>query len=260
MPGPASPEPPPALVSVTVWGVPARGVPAAMLRVGLAGRSLRQVPGLRFAKLLGTADGRTFAARDTDLRHWALVAAWDSVDIAEDLASTAPGRQWAAAADETLHVRLRPLASRGSWSGRTPFTPLGDVAGASRDAVGTSRPDGVAPDRPVAALTRARVRPSMWRRFASAVPPVAHDLQGREGVRLALGIGEAPIGYQGTFSVWSSAAALRQFAYTDPKHAAAIEDTDRLGWYAEELFARFEVLSTSGTYRGRTVDVGTDAS
>jgi len=33
-------------------------------------------------------------------------------------------------------------------------------------------------------------------------------------------------------------------------HAGVIERTNREGWYAEELFARFGVLSTSGTLDG----------
>ena len=49
-------------------------------------RALRAVPGLRFAKVLGTADGATFSARGTDLRHWALVTAWDSPELADDFA------------------------------------------------------------------------------------------------------------------------------------------------------------------------------
>jgi hypothetical protein len=242
VPPSAPTEPPPALVTVTVWGVSARHVPAAMLRVARAGvarggRGLRHVHGLRFAKVLGTADGSMFSARGTDLRHWAMVAAWDSSEIADDFfAHGASARAWARDADETLHVRLRPVASRGTWSGRAPFTPV-EVAPPATGAV--------------AALTRARVKPSLWTRFSAAVPPVAADLQRHDGVLLALGVGEAPIGFQGTFSVWRSADDMRAFAYRDAAHTAAIADTDRLGWYAEELFARFDVLDVTGTYRGQ---------
>jgi hypothetical protein len=70
-------------------------------------------------------------------------------------------------------------------------------------------------------------------------------------LRFALGIGEAPLGLQGTFSVWRDAAALRAFAYESPEHRRVVGDTERLGWYAEELFARFRVRSTTGSYDGR---------
>ena len=82
------------------------------------------------------------------------------------------------------------------------------------------------------------------------MPPVSADLHEAPGLRLALGIGEAPIGLQGTFSLWSSASALNAFAYERAAHAAVIGRTAREGWYAEELFARFGVLSTSGTLDG----------
>jgi hypothetical protein len=82
------------------------------------------------------------------------------------------------------------------------------------------------------------------------VPPVSADLHAAPGLRLALGIGEAPLGLQGTFSVWDSLSALNAFAYRRAPHAAVIERTQREGWYAEELFARFAVLSTAGTLDG----------
>jgi hypothetical protein len=80
---------------------------------------------------------------------------------------------------------------------------------------------------------------------------VSADLQRSPGLRFALGIGEAPVGLQGTFSVWDGDDALRSFAYDRAAHQRAIADTERLGWYAEELFARFRVLSATGTYGGR---------
>src|SRR5918997_3990145 len=40
------------LVTLHVWGVPGRAVPAALLRMGTDRRLLRRIPGLRFSKLL----------------------------------------------------------------------------------------------------------------------------------------------------------------------------------------------------------------
>jgi hypothetical protein len=67
---------------------------------------------------------------------------------------------------------------------------------------------------------------------------------------MRIGIGEAPVGLQGTFSIWRDARALSDFAYRAPEHASVIRRTRELGWYAEELFARFAVLDARGTYRG----------
>jgi hypothetical protein len=223
------------LVTLTVWGVPARRVPSAVSRMALDRPHLGRAAGLRFAKLLGTGHGRTFTVRDADWRHWGLLAVWDGPDHAEAFRSGPTHRRWAALATETLQVRMRPLASKGLWSGRTPF---GD-------------PVPVRGEGPVAALTRARLRPSRALRFWRAVPSVSADLHESPGLCLAIGVGEVPIGLQGTFSLWDSAEHLTVFAYRRPAHRAVVDRTAAEGWYAEELFARFAVESVIGTLGGR---------
>ena len=227
-----SPEP---LVLLHLWGVPSTAVPGAALRMATQRRRLRQVPGLRFAKLLGTGSGRTFTPRDANPRRWGLLTVWDDDSAADAFADAPVVRSWRRIAEEEWTARLRPLSARGRWSGREPF----------------GRPT---PDRwtgPVAALTRARLVPRRALAFWRAVPPVSADLHAVPGMRFALGIGEAPIGLQGTFSVWQSAAALNAFAYERAPHADVVARTPREEWYAEELFARFAVLATTGTLGGR---------
>jgi hypothetical protein len=87
--------------------------------------------------------------------------------------------------------------------------------------------------------------------FWRSVPPVSAELHRSPGLRLAVGIGEAPVGLQGTFSLWESAAALTEFAYRRAAHVEVVRRTAELGWYAEELFARFAVLEVEGTFAGR---------
>lgn len=241
---PASREAP-QLVTLHVWGVPPLRVPAAVWRMGSQRRPLRRTPGLRFAKLLGTGSGRTFAVRDADARHWGVLACWDSAHAATAFEDGPIVRAWDRGAHERLRVLLRPLAARGRWSGRAPFGE--GRFGAADDPAAA---DGVVADGLVAAITRARIRPRRAAMFWRAVPPVSAELHRCEGVRLALGIGEAPLGVQGTFSLWTSVAALDGFAYRGPEHVAAIRRTAQTGWYAESLFARFAVLDVSGSYRG----------
>ena len=143
-------DPVPDLVTMHLWTVPDRRVPIALLRMagdrGLLGRTV----GLRFAKLLGTGDGRTFTVRDADRNRWGLLATWDkAVDITAFEAGPV-ARGWGRIADERLRVDLRPLTSRGRWSGREPF--------------GTPEPDR-AYDGPVAAVP---IRPACGSRWASA--------------------------------------------------------------------------------------------
>lgn len=225
------------VVDLHVWGV-RRSLPA-MRRMATGRRHLRDTPGLRFARLLGTGSGRSFAPRDADPHHWALLTVWDDAAAADRGPDRRVTAAWEADAHERLRVRLRPLGSRGRWAGQEPF---GELASPS-----ATRHDG-----PVAAITRARLRPTTARSFRRAVPAVVRDLHASPGVSLAIGIGEAPVLLQGTFSLWSSATALEDFAHRSAAHRAAVRRTGPARWYAEELFARFAVDTVEGTYDGRT--------
>ncbi|GAC1325472.1 MAG: hypothetical protein NVSMB13_08690 [Mycobacteriales bacterium] len=224
----------PELVTLHLWTVPPRRVPAAIARMALDRARIRRTPGVRFAKLLGTGDGRTFTARDADPLLWGLITSWATSADARAFESSGVARSWGRLASDRWRADLRPLRSRGTWAGGTPF---GNPT--------TPRHDG-----PLAAVTRARLRPAKARTFWRAVPPVSADLHAVAGLRYAVGIGEAPIGLQGTFSVWSDAAALNAFAYARSPHQGAIRRTADEQWYAEELFARFALLETSGRVKG----------
>ncbi len=222
------------LVTLHLWGVPPRAVPRAVLHMASDRRGLRRAPGLRFAKLLGTGSGRTFTVRDADPLRWGLLAVWDDEAAATAFEHGPLPRAWRRFADEEWLARLEPLAARGRWSRREPF----------------GRPEPRPWHGPVAAVTRARLVLRRAATFWAAVPPVSADLHESPGLRLALGIGEAPVGLQGTFSVWDSPSDLNAFAYRRAPHAEVVERTRREGWYAEELFARFAVRSASGTVGG----------
>jgi hypothetical protein len=222
------------VVDLRVWGVDRVG--PAVLRMATGRRALRRVPGLEFAKLLGTGSGESFTLRDADPHHWALLTVFADEAGADRFGGGALVSGWREAATEELSVRLRPLTARGRWSGREPF-----AAGTSAGQV----------EGPVAALTRARLRPARALGFWRSVPPVVADLRGAPGLRLSLGIGEAPVGLQGTFSLWDSRRDLVDFAYRGAAHRDVVARTGPERWYAEELFARFAVLDVQGTYRGR---------
>ena len=217
------------LVTLHLWRVSRRDVPRALARMAVDRGRARRTAGVRFAKMLGTGDGRTFTARDADPLRWGLLTVWDVPGPSEVV------RSWERIAQESWRVDLRPLASRGRWSGREPF--------------GTPEPQRH--DGPVAAITRARLNPRTALTFWRAVPPVSAVLRRSPGLLVAVGIGEAPVGLQGTFSLWSSADALRDFAHREVAHTDVVRRTSEEGWYAEELFARFAVLDSAGTLDGR---------
>ena len=220
----------PELVTLHVWRVSRRALPRALTRMAVDPRRLRATPGVRFGKLLGTGDGTGFGPTDADLTRWAAVIAWADPGRAAGFDDTPVGRAWRRIAHAAARIDLRPLSSRGRWSGVEPF-------GDPRDGTATG---------PVLALTRARLRPHRAATFWRAVPPVAAALRDTPGLIARFGIGEAPLGWQGTISVWRDATDLVQFAYRHPEHRSAIMRTPGQRWYAEELFARFDVRDVIG--------------
>jgi hypothetical protein len=223
------------LVTLHLWGVERTAVPQAVLRMATLRRTLAKTPGLTFHKLLGTGDGRTFTVRDADPLHWGLLSVWDPAAVESDRAPDHPAlASWRRVATSELAVTLRPVAARGTWAGGTPF--------------GDPLPRRV--DGPVASLTRARIATRKAATFWRSVPPVSADLHQVPGLALAVGIGEAPVGLQGTFSLWDDARSLTEFAHRRSPHVEVVRRTASEGWYVEELFARFEVLDLVGTFPG----------
>jgi hypothetical protein len=190
--------------------------------------SLKRNPAIKFFKLLGTGTGERFTPRDANPHRWGLLITGSEKALAEFDASAIVA-DWRAISTHEYSALLQTIASHGLWSGQEPFEAR------------TFEWNG-----PIIAITRARIK---WRenlRFWSSVPAVTQSLHSSPGLRFACGIGEAPIGLQGTFSSWESAQDLRNFAYKSSPHLAVIEKTKEIQWYSEELFARFAILSESG--------------
>jgi hypothetical protein len=228
-------------VTLHVWRVPPRRLPKILWRMVVDRGRLRRTPGVRFAKLLGTGRGRWFGPTRADPTRWATLVVWDAdLDRANDqqpaidLEATQTGRAWRALSSSYCRIDLAPLATRGSWAGQDPFTSNSDETG------------GQPTDGMVLAITRARLRPTRAVAFWRAIGEVAVAAHRAPGLLAAFGIGEAPIGWQGTVSLWRGTRDLVEFAYRHPDHRKAIEQTSTQRWYAEELFARFVVLEVTG--------------
>ncbi len=211
--------------------VPAKSIPFAFLSMALDTIRTRMFAGSSFSKMLGTGSGKTFTPSDANLYRWGLVIVLDKNRLdAFDASSII--ENWRKRSTSEFRAVLAPLSSHGLWARENPF----DFISPQKD-----------PDATIAAITRARIK---WRKnfiFWKATPPVVIDLHNSPGLISAIGIGEAPIGLQGTFSLWSSATSLRDFAYKGAAHQRAIKQTSEIGWYSEELFARFEVLEIRGS-------------
>ena len=210
-----------------IWRVEPRNIPRALLHMAVDRISLRSNPHISFFKSLGTGAGKTFTPNDADLRTWALVI---TTTLSKDeLTNLSVIAQWRSFAQSEALFELEAISAHGLWAKQQPF-PL----------TRSSKWDGE-----VATITRAKIAWHENFRFWRAVPPVTDSLLGNSGLIQAIGIGEAPVGLQGTFSHWESQAALRAFAYQGEAHQRAIAQTAERQWYKEELFARFAVISHS---------------
>ncbi|OON69442.1 spheroidene monooxygenase [Hymenobacter sp. CRA2] len=208
----------------------------ALARMGTVPPQLKRVTGLRFHKLLGS--GFDFGLRP-NLQRYGLLAVWDDAATAEQFFATHPAWQdYQQRAEETWTAYLEPLQAHGAWDAQAPFT--GEAAPKTADG-------------PVAVLTRASIRLLRAWSFWQAVPPVSRAVAQAPGLLAAIGLGELPVIRQATFSVWESAALMRQYAYGaqhDGRHQDVVRRTRQERWYSEELFARFRVLRTTGTWDG----------
>ena len=217
-------------VVVYFFTVPRKGIPFAFLSMAIDRMRSRKFAGISFSKLLGTGSGQTFTPSDAVLTRWGMFVAIDENRI-EAFDQSSIISNWRKRSTSEFRAVLSPLSSHGLWAKKNPFDFIAPLSN---------------PDAQIAALTRARIK---WNKnfiFWKSVPPVVIDLHSNPGLDAAIGIGEAPIGLQGTFSLWKSASALRDFAYKGKAHQVAIAQTQSIRWYSEELFARFEVLALRG--------------
>lgn len=206
----------------------------AFKQMGVSAPLLDAVPGLRFHRLLGTGSGDGFSPWP-DTHDVGLLQVWATGFDAKAYFGDHPLHQeFTARAIEQYRLDLLPEFGHGQWAGVEPFAYSGD-----------RRSSG-----PVAVITRATIRlgalPAFWR----SVPAIRRTLSNAPGLVFAEGIGEWPLIQQATFSVWRDIADMMHFAYASAHHRQAVANTRQKVWFSEELFARFTLRSTHGTWGG----------
>jgi spheroidene monooxygenase len=188
-------------------------------------------PTLRWRKVLGSGHEGGFGLRPA-WNRLGLFCAFDQTNSAREwLAESDEVARWKDRAEQWLTVLLEPLASRGSWSGHS---------------LAVAQPDAASPsDSMVASLTRASIRPRLARRFWSLSPAAEVSLAQAPGCLFAVGLGEAPLLRQATFSLWHDQPAMDAYARSGA-HLEAIRQAYSQGFFSESMFTRFRVLEIGG--------------
>ncbi|MCZ8335687.1 MAG: spheroidene monooxygenase [Rhodobacteraceae bacterium] len=203
--------------------------------MGAARLSLRRERRALFWKLCGSGTGEGFTPRP-NWGVWAILATWpDEATARSAIADSPVWQKWRARAGESWTIFLDPLSARGRWAGVNPFLP--DAPG--QQATG-----------PLAALTRATVRPSRALKFWDRVPSISATIGSDPNVAFKIGIGEVPLLHQVTFSIWPDTTSMAAFARGDGPHGRAIKAVRDGNWFNEELYARFRLLGSIGSWNG----------
>lgn len=209
-------------------------------RMGLSRRLFRDIAGLRFGRMLGSGGRNGFSI----LPNWGvygLLCSWESEQAAETFFQENPHfGQLRGRSSHNITFYLHTCAAHGQWHGQQPFTPTHEQPAAG----------------PIAVITRASIRPRLMWRFWQFVPRVSASMTNFSGNLFAVGIGELPLIEQATFSIWASLDAMKQYAYRGPAHSSVIRRTRELGWYSEEMFARFVPYRSIGAWPGFGYDFG----
>jgi spheroidene monooxygenase len=136
---------------------------------------------------------------------------------------------------------LAVTSARGSWDGRTWDATPPDRLGKYLDM--DTRSAGMV------ALTRASIRPAKAVAFWRYAPAAQDDLKNAPGCELAMGLGEAPLVRQCTFSLWKDTPSMMAYAHTGA-HQQAIAAAYKNDFFSESMFVRMRVLRRAGQWSG----------
>ena len=201
----------------------------AFTRMGRSPILQKKINGLTFFKPLGTGSGNGFSIKP-DFSTFGFLAVFKSEELAKEFLGTDVVKEYTKTTVSYSHVLMRTVKSHGEWSKLNPF----------ESSVEYNK------TKPLAVITRATIKPKLAYQFWKNVPAVSKSMDKYDELIFSKGIGEFPLLMQATFSLWSSAEAMINYAYKNPKHAEMVKKTRELNWYSEELFARFHPFYQEG--------------
>jgi len=206
-----------------------------MSRMVFVPMKLKEDSRISFFKMLGTGGGYGYSFTP-DFSTYALLTVWEGEDEAKQFESDSDVmRRFHRKAREVYSIFMRPVQSRGKWSGVSPFTPV--------------QPHDE--KAPMAVLTRASLKPYYYLPFWSRVGKVSRSHASSQGTLFTKGVGELPWINQATFSAWESFSDMQAFAFgAGTPHLEAIQNARKRKGFREELFAWFIPLFTRGSWKG----------
>lgn len=194
---------------------------------------MRKMGGLQFFKPLGSGSGVGYSIWP-DWSVYGMLAVWDDLPSARNFLKSKLFSDYSAHSVEQYTVFLKPISSRGAWSG------FGDWKFSDPDPESSL----------VAALTRATLKKKFLFKFWSMVPRVSDEHRDYPGLIFTKGIGEIPLMEQATFSIWEDVKPMEEFAY-NTFHGDAVKETRRRDGFREEMFTRLKPFDAVGLWKGR---------
>jgi hypothetical protein len=193
-----------------------------------------KVPGMTYAEPAFTAPLGKRVPRPNP-RRIGLIAAWEDDASLDRFLS---GHTLAEPFAEGWHVRLEPLRCFGSWP-EMPGLPAKELP--------------VDDEEPVVALTLGRLRFLRTRPFLTSGAPAERDAVANPAMVASTGLARlARPRLVSTFSIWRSAAAMRDYAFGKAgSHQAAVRADRATPFHHRSAFVRFRPYASQGSWDGR---------
>lgn len=224
------------IVTLTLCHFPAKYKWWAFSQMRKGPSFLQAIPGVKFSRLMGSGKGAGFSLQP-NFSVYAVLMVWQDWDALAAFKEATYLHRYLDHAKESFTAIMRPVQSKGQWSGREPF----ELA------------EGEFTTQLRVVITRATIRKSKLIHFWRQVPATSRAIEQAAGRIFSIGIGEWPWVQQATFSIWEDEAALHGYAYQNAAHREAIRQTQVRQWYKEELFARFAPVVTVGSWNGQAL-------
>ena len=221
------------------------------MRLVAGSSAYKAVPGLQSAKVMGSGHEGGFTLRPS-ATHQGLLCRFDAADAAMDFLHGEQVQAYRARARECWGGLLAISSARGQWD-QQPWG-LSDAPSQQlspqwqqRLQAGEAEDPALAP-APVGVLTRASIQPSKTTAFWRHAPATQASLDAAPGCLLAMGLGEAPLLRQCTFSLWQDEPSMLHYA-REGAHQQASMAAYKHRFFSESLFVRLRVLRMAGRWK-----------